>query len=129
MKEIAVFVQRSGILLPCKVYPSATGCSWICANCEKIQIMSATLGVLSGFWRCPCGVDVELIVDGKIIDIQEMNALEQHGLRSALDEQRPYTEYDLQQDAIRILKKKQVTDEDFLRECGISAGAIEEEPC
>jgi hypothetical protein len=129
VKQVAVFVKRSGILMPCKVYPSATGCSWICANCEKIQIMSADLGVLSGFWCCPCGVEVELIVDGQTINIQEMNALEQEGLRSALDEERPYTERDLQQDAIRTLKKKKVTDEDFLRECGISATAIEEEPC
>jgi hypothetical protein len=75
MKRVAVFVRLGGpVRVACRAYPSPTGAVWHCAHCNA-AIISASFGVLSGFWRCPCGADVGLFVDGKQIDMQEMNAL------------------------------------------------------
>lgn len=70
---IAVFVKSNGILVPCKVHPAADGAVWVCP-CGT-YIIRASHGVLSGMYRCYCGKDVELIVDGQTVDIEELQEL------------------------------------------------------
>jgi hypothetical protein len=100
MKSVAVFIKRNGVLIPCPVRPTPDGCVWRCVNCHE-HVIRASFGVLSGLWRCQCGCEVELLVDGQAIDLEELNALQ--------------PQYQTEEDG----GTKPVNDSDFLRELGI----------
>ena len=109
MTSVMVFIQHNGLLLACKVVRTQDGCYWLCANCDT-TLMRASFGVLNGLTRCTCGDFVELIVDGKTIDIEELNVLGQRSQDTTAPQ--PQGEFD---------------EATFLRECGIATQ--EEEPC
>ena len=105
MTSVMVFVKRSGILVPCKPCPTPDGAFWRCAHCNEI-LMRASFGVLNGMVRCFCGSEVELLVGGRPVDIEELNVLNR--------EQEPTPEP----------PTGEFDEAEFLRECGI---AISEE--
>jgi hypothetical protein len=112
MKSVMVFVKRSGILVGCRNYPVPDGCFWRCAHCEAI-IMRASFGVMNGLYRCTCGSDVELLVDGQAIEIEALDSsTNQEGELIPHPNPAP--------------APQRVSDEDFLRECGI---AMEDDKC
>lgn len=99
MKQVAVFLRRdAGVLLPCPVCPTPDGACWRCGLCRAIVIRVA-FGVMNGLWRCQCGAEVALFVDGEEIDIE--------GMHSELPE-------------VQHGEAKELNDSDFLRELGIT---------
>jgi hypothetical protein len=136
MDCVAVFVKRAGILVPCRAYAEPDGALWRCACCEG-ALIRASYGILNGLWRCPCGCEVELLVNGLAIDLEAMNgrafADHDNAHDHASDSARYATGYTTSQapgwnDIER--RAAAVTDEDFLRGLKITPSlAIEEEPC
>jgi hypothetical protein len=104
MTSVMVFVKRSGVLVACRNFQVPDGCFWRCAHCDTI-LMRASFGVLNGLTRCTCGSDVELLVDGQAVDVDELNVLAGRQ-PNATAEPTP--------------APQRVNDEDFLRECGIA---------
>src|SRR6266436_6241136 len=115
MTEVSVFVKRNGILVACRVFPAPDGCTWQCGVCGLHPLLRATFGVMSGFWRCQCGAETELMVDGKPVPIQEVA----HVVPSSNGEVPSQQNVPAKPKRKRTRKLK---DEDFLRECGISLG-------
>jgi len=117
MTEVNVFVKRNGVFVACRVFPSPDGCTWQCGACGLHPLLRASFGVMSGLWRCQCGAETALFVDGKPVAIEEVahlmpaNAPPQENVAAKPKRKR-----------VRKLK-----DQDFLRECGI-ANLIQEEP-
>lgn len=70
---IAVFVKNNGILAPCRVSPQPDGAVWVCPC--GVFVIRATYGVLSGMWRCQCGREIEVIVNGVTIDMEELGEM------------------------------------------------------
>jgi hypothetical protein len=125
MKAIAVFVKKSGVLVGCRVYPTDDGCLWQCGVCGTMPLLRASFGVMSGYWRCPCGAEVELLIDGQPVELQEINVLP-NGMAAegnfAAPEETP--------EKPKRKRRRKLNDEDFLRECGIARDATpEEESC
>lgn len=85
-----VLAKRNELLAPCHPYQEADGWVWRCAWCEEI-ICRVSFGVMNGNYRCPCGAELEISVDGHLVDLDrhKMGACNQ-------------------------------SDEDFLKLCGIS---------
>ena len=110
MKSIMVFVKRGGILVACRNYRTPDGCFWRCAHCETI-LMRASFGIMNGFYRCTCGSDVELLVDGQAIEIEDLTVAPAM-FGGAAVEPTP--------------APQRTNDEDFLRGCGI---AMEDDKC
>lgn len=137
MTSVMVFVKHNGILVACQPHRAPDGCFWRCAHCDEI-LMRASFGVMNGMIRCTCGSDVELVVDGKIVEIGELNVLtdvHEHAIDSlgyvedhAIDSL-GYAATPRQPKQSAQQPRGEMNDEDFLRKCGISAGATEEEPC
>lgn len=74
MVSILVFVKRGGVLAGCKPKPEPDGCLWLCPRCNE-AVIRVSFGVMNGCLHCACGAEVELIVDGKTVDIEELNVL------------------------------------------------------
>ena len=103
MSEVAVFIRtESGILAPCPSHRTPDGAVWSCQLCRAV-LMRASFGVLSGLYRCRCGSDVELLIDGRSVDIEAMG---QEGVPMRYEP--------------ALAPSKDFKDEDFLRELGIS---------
>ena len=114
MVSICVFVKRNGILAGCKPKPEPDGCLWLCPRCNE-AVIRVSFGVMNGRLHCACGSEVELIVDGQIVDIEELNVLPGT----------PPTQR-WEHEAVNKLNEPQSTpapaadDKEFLRGCGIS---------
>ena len=108
IQSIAVFVKKSGILVACRSHPQPDGAIWICALCDA-AIIRASFGVLNGLWRCSCGNDVELLVNGVPVDLEA-------------EQRKTFAEMQSQNVPAKPKRKRQrkLSDEDFLRECGIT---------
>lgn len=118
MRQLAVFVKRNGVLIACRAYPAPDGATWQCGACDFHPLLRASFGVMSGLWRCQCGAEVELMVDGEPVAIEEVAEI-MPAPAEIVPEQANV-------DA-KPKRKRKLKDADFLRECGI---AIEEEkPC
>lgn len=113
MNQLAVFVKRSGVLVACRAYPAPDGCVWECSACGLVPLLRASFGVMSGMFRCQCGAEVELFVDGEIVKLEEVGV---KPFPSAVSELKP-----------KRTRRRKMSDEDFLRECGITADATSEE--
>lgn len=70
--QVAIFVKRSGVLIACKAHQAPDGATWQCGACGFHPLLRASFGVMSGLWRCDCGAEVELFVDGKAVAIEEV---------------------------------------------------------
>lgn len=70
--SLAVFVKRNGILVACRPHPAPDGATWQCPTCGFHPLLRASFGVMSGLWRCQCGAEVELLIDGKPVAIEEV---------------------------------------------------------
>jgi hypothetical protein len=127
MNAIAVFVKKSGVLVPCKAYPEPDGAVWRCAICD-LAIVRASFGVLNGMWRCQCGCEVEVVMDGCPVDLEAAaTTIHDRDIVGTVGDEPPQN---LELNAPEKPKRKRarkLTDEDFLRECGIAIK--EEEPC
>lgn len=77
---------------------------WECGNCSEI-CCRVSFGVMNGFWRCRCGLETEVTVDGKIVDLKQFNTAPREWFAPA--EPQP-----------------QSSDEKFLQMCGIAAEPI-----
>jgi hypothetical protein len=80
----------------------------------------ASFGMINGVRQCQCGAEVELQVDGKVVDLSRFAmsrdktfAVMAIGLRFGKDGDQPVTYAE--------------TDRDFLKECGIAAQHESEE--
>lgn len=131
MKEIAVFVKFGGpLLVPCRGYrgyQAPSGCFWHCAYCELV-IIAVNLGVLSGFWRCPCGAEVVLLVDGQEVNMQAMNALDKS--QEQPDETDTGNWNGLARRPVSDLlpnPQAPLTDDEFARQCGFALPNGEDE--
>jgi hypothetical protein len=102
MKAIAVFVKKeeSGILVPCRVFPAPDGATWQCGVCGAHPLLRASFGVMSGLWRCGCGAEVELMVDGQPVAIEDV---------AQLQESAPYSVQDFRRDQTRLAAQPNVS--------------------
>lgn len=123
MQSVMVFVKRSGVLIACRAFPSPDGATWQCGVCGTHPLLRASFGVMSGFWRCECGAEVELMVDGKPVAIEEV-AQVMPARHAPRDEDVMFPQQNAPAKPKRKRRRK-LTDKDFLRECGI---ATTEEP-
>lgn len=117
---ISVFVKRNGILVACRTFPAPDGATWQCGTCGFHPILRASYGVMSGLWRCECGAEVELLVDGKPVAIEEVAEV----LPGPADIEPQVSQHQVPQQNVpakpKRKRQRKLTDEDFLRECGIA---------
>ena len=120
MSHVMVMIRtEAGILMPCEASPQPDGAAWACAVCGELCIR-VSFGVMQGLWRCRCGVDVQLLVDGRFIDPREIQPLEPVSKMAPI---RPITQEELESDMPkpkRVRKKRIKSDKDFLSQCGIA---------
>jgi hypothetical protein len=114
MKAIAVFVKKeeSGILVPCRVFPAPDGATWQCGVCGTHPLLRASFGVMSGLWRCSCGAEVELMVDGQPVAIEDV--------AQVIPAPADVTHVTNVPAKPKRKRQRKLKDEDFLRECGIA---------
>ncbi len=112
--SLAVFVKRNGILVACRAHPAPDGATWQCPTCGFHPLLRASFGVMSGLWRCQCGAEVELLVDGKPVAIEEVAEL-----IPAPADVVPAEQQNVPAKPKRKRTRK-LKDADFLRECGIA---------
>jgi hypothetical protein len=109
MSAILVCMKMpSGLLLPCVPFPEPDGCKWTCSGCGEI-CCRVSFGVMNGFWRCRCEGELEVIVDGSLVDLGQFHF-----------EQPPVTQPEPEPEPI-------TSDDDFLKGCGISVPEEEDD--
>lgn len=116
MKAVTVLIKRNGLIFPCMPHPAPDGATWQCGCCGAHPILRASFGLMSGVWRCVCGGELELIVDGVVVPIEEVAEVENTAFPIDATAA-PAANVPAKPKRKRHRKLK---DEDFLRECGIA---------
>jgi hypothetical protein len=111
MSSVMIFVKRNGLLVACPSERTQDGAEWYCPHCESI-VIRASFGVMNGTLICRCGSQVELVVDGIPVDPEKLNVLP--------GTPRSFVTQPKETPRRGRTRRKKLTDEDFLRECGIA---------
>lgn len=136
MTSVIVVSKRNGVLLPCRPHQQADGFVWFCGACVTSPICRVSFGVMNGLWRCQCGAEIEVCVDGEMVDLAALAVPSPDDIRRAMDgslASSAGTWNNLKRapqpsppDNVVPFPKK--TDNEFLQGCGIALDEDGDEP-
>lgn len=82
--SVIIVAKREGLILPCFPRVEPDGYSWTCPACPTI-VARISYGLMNGLWRCECGAEIEVCVDGVRLDLEKPVEATQDDIRRAMD--------------------------------------------
>lgn len=109
--SVSVKPEGGGEPIPCMAHLERDGASWKCGICGE-TCTRLSFGVINGFWRCCCGGELVICVNGEVADLSKY-AFDDEGNRRMVDSmgRSKFASF-----------VAEGSDEDFMKACGISAG-------
>lgn len=125
MTSVIIVAKRNALILPCLPHPEADGFSWHCPACSGI-VARVSFGIMNGVWRCRCGAEIEMCVDGVPIDLQRLTIEDKIGIAKAM----AHSEEQGSQIVNVIPFPERITarDKEFLEACNIALDDDGDEP-